>query len=507
MNRGVGSSSAGYRAASGGASVSSTDPSESHSQAPPYSSQPNLSPRESSRQAETTSGTLAPRTDSSNLHALTQSWRNSGNASGIGAAASQGAASSTGGTPSIRSWIKTSEPPASSAGASAPGSSSQGRWRASLASHSSGVQPESEQRAGAPSSTRSSDRRQSTARWFVDKLSSIGRTASASRTQSRFNAAPSASGGSTAQGPSVNPRTLPGPTSNSVLSEAERSLVGAARWPDDAPGVNMSNKSHTPESKAYSESMWKSSRQAGKSIASGRIASFDALWSTATKWRLSTIPSSNPRRGDFASSRKDGTLFVTSLRPPYHSVRDRVQQHPDATTEIYSDDYLRDIETKVYRQSGTLSGRSIPMTIVRSATDTRSLDDQSWRLYRSSRKQEARTSMERSHPNMITHTDASYLPEISEKLESLYARATDPSLNASAVLDLVSRVHWWSASAAPDKRGSAAKSEFTARAIASAHSIELPPFKHGSVPDIEAMLSSEDEFASRYSSLFERAPL
>jgi len=283
--------------------------------------------------------------------------------------------------------------------------------------------------------------------------------------------------------------------------------VGAARWPDLAPGLNLHDKSHTPENQAYSESMWRSSRRAGEAIASGRVTTFDALWSTATQWRLSRVPVGDSHRSDFASSRESGVALVTSLAGTYQSVKDRVLQHPDARTETYSGEYLHDIETKVYRQSGTLPQGTIPMTVISSATDPRGLSRQTWSRLGSGSKQEVQASLKLSHPDMITHTDPQYLPAISEKLESLYSRAIDPSLSGSEALDQVARLHWWAASAAPDRRGSAAKSEFAARSVASAHGIELPPFKHGVVPDIEAMLSSEDEFAARYASLFERDPL
>ncbi|MCS4508706.1 hypothetical protein NBM50_00260 [Xylophilus ampelinus] len=301
---------------------------------------------------------------------------------------------------------------------------------------------------------------------------------------------------------------LPGPVKNSALSAVERSLIGAARWPDDAPGVNISNKSHTPENKRYCESFYKASRSAACDIASGRISTFDGLWQKATQWRLSRISSSDPAKTDFMSVRQPGRLFVTSLRPPYHSVIERVQRHPDAATEIFSGEHLGGVETKVYRQYGTVSGTEIPMTVVSAAADLSDLHNRLWSLPSCrNRRDPIAASMARSHPNMITHTDGAYLQVIKEHLEALYTQAINPPLNQHEALELISRVHWWAACAAPDQRGSAAKAEFAARSIASAHGIELPPFKHGVVPDIEAMLCSEEEFVSQYPNLFERSPL
>ncbi|WDI87862.1 hypothetical protein [Xanthomonas campestris] len=114
-------------------------------------------------------------------------------------------------------------------------------------------------------------------------------------------------------------------------------------------------------------------------------------------------------------------------------------------------------------------------------------------------------TLQRNHPNNIVHTDARYLSVIKGHLEQLFNQAKSP-LRKREALDLIARIHWWAASAAPDMRGSAAKAEFAARALANAHGIEFPPFRDGIVPDIEAMLSSEKNFVERYSSFMERRP-
>ncbi|MBM0142428.1 XopAH/AvrB family type III secretion system effector [Pseudomonas cannabina] len=298
---------------------------------------------------------------------------------------------------------------------------------------------------------------------------------------------------------------LRGPAKHSRLSLEEIGLVGAARWPDDAPGLNISNKSNTQENKRYCESLYQAARIAGGSIASGRVTSFDGLWRNATKWRLSRILSGDASKIDFATVRMPNTRFVTSLRRPYHSVIERVRNHSDANSEIYEGEYLGGIETKVYRQHGTISSTTIPMTVVSAVADDDDIHERLNSLPKNERRH-LKDLMAASHPNMITHTDAVYLPMIKDHLESLYLQAIDPSLEQHEALELIARVHWWAASAAPDRRGSAAKAEFAARSIAFAHGIELPPFEHGVVPDIEAMLRSEEQFVEDYPNLFERPP-
>lgn len=299
---------------------------------------------------------------------------------------------------------------------------------------------------------------------------------------------------------------LRGPANYSKLSSEEQSLVGAARWPDDAPGLNISNKSNTQDNKKYCKSLYKASRIAGGSIASGQINSFNDLWQKATQWRLSRISSGDASKGDFAAERMPNTRFVTSLRRPYHSVIERARNHPDAETELYEGEYFKEIEVKVYRQCGAISGETIPMTTVSAAVDDNAISARLRNLPKDKRQQ-ARQSMASSHPNMITHTSAEYIKTIRDHLESLYLQAIDPSLEKHEAFELIARLHWWAASAAPDKRGSAAKAEFAARSIASAHGIEMPPFRHGIVPDIEAMLRSESQFVADYPNFFERPPI
>jgi hypothetical protein len=64
-------------------------------------------------------------------------------------------------------------------------------------------------------------------------------------------------------------------------------------------------------------------------------------------------------------------------------------------------------------------------------------------------------------------------------------------------------MHWWLAHAMPDLRGSAAKTELGMRAVAAAHGMDLPPFRRGVIPDLEAFVTQRNAFSEGYPALFE----
>uniref|UniRef100_UPI002FE4FB8A Avirulence protein B n=1 Tax=Pseudomonas syringae TaxID=317 RepID=UPI002FE4FB8A len=291
-------------------------------------------------------------------------------------------------------------------------------------------------------------------------------------------------------------RALPGP-SQRQLEVYDQCLIGAARWPDD------SSKSNTPENRAYCQSMYNSIRSAGDEISRGGITSFEELWGRATEWRLSKLQRGEPLYSAFASERTSDTDAVTPLVKPYKSVLARVVDHEDAHDEIMQDNLFGDLNVKVYRQTAYLHGNVIPLNTFRVATDTEYLRDRVAHLRTELGAKALKQHLQRYNPDRIDHTNASYLPIIKDHLNDLYRQAISSDLSQAELISLIARTHWWAASAMPDQAGSAAKAEFAARAIASAHGIELPPFRNGNVSDIEAMLSGEEEFVEKYRSLLD----
>jgi Avirulence protein len=73
----------------------------------------------------------------------------------------------------------------------------------------------------------------------------------------------------------------------------------------------------------------------------------------------------------------------------------------------------------------------------------------------------------------------------------------------SARMEKLAEIHWMLAHAVPAGGDSAARSERALRAIACAAGTELPPFRKGVIPDLEAFITPLDQFKRRYASLFE----
>jgi Avirulence protein len=73
----------------------------------------------------------------------------------------------------------------------------------------------------------------------------------------------------------------------------------------------------------------------------------------------------------------------------------------------------------------------------------------------------------------------------------------------SARMGKLAEIHWMLAHAMPADRLRAATSETALRAIARATGAELPPFRKGVVPDLEAFVTPLDQFKKNYASLFE----
>lgn len=295
---------------------------------------------------------------------------------------------------------------------------------------------------------------------------------------------------------------LPGPSS-SPLSPYQQELVGAARWPDDSPQPSNTDKPHSAKVSDHSIKMYTKAREAGSLIAYGQIDCFDALWEYATRWKLSTLNRGNPAYNAFASKRTSGTRFITLIEGPYQCLESRLLNHKAVSNEIMDHHLLGKTRVNVYRQQGDIHGTLIEMTVISVATNANELSYNLQALAKNFGKERAADVVKSDHPNRIEHTNASYLPTIRNHLNQLFSQTINPSLNASQAFDLIARIHWWAASTAPDKRGNAEKSEFVARAMANAHGIELPPFTYGTIPHIEAMLSSEKEFVETYKSLLD----
>jgi avirulence protein len=109
-------------------------------------------------------------------------------------------------------------------------------------------------------------------------------------------------------------------------------------------------------------------------------------------------------------------------------------------------------------------------------------------------------------PFRINHTSVANARRIMDHAESLFGRVLSPAIPHVEALATLGELHWWLSHAMPDKRGSAAKAELCVRSLAQARGMDLPPFRPGFVPDLEAMIRPRAEYMDGYAGAFSRPP-
>ncbi len=295
---------------------------------------------------------------------------------------------------------------------------------------------------------------------------------------------------------------LSGPGSASSLPKPEQSLIGLARWPDPAH-----NKEHDRDHQAYGRSFLEATRDAGTQLSQGGIRSLRELWTYAQDWRGSKASSNDRRDFGVGSQRRDvgvASPDMTSLIGPYTYIRDRYKDRYKNRRKDPSDGFLEPPEHVSWRYAvnDSIDGKPIVLSSVSIRTEwdeasakdyLASLHDENWRG-------------EGPPPFRINHTSLANSQRIMDHAESLFSRALDPSISRSEALTTLGELHWWLSHAMPDIRGSAAKTELGVRALAQARGMDLPPFKHGFVPDLEALTRPREDFVKHYASSFSRPP-
>jgi avirulence protein len=288
------------------------------------------------------------------------------------------------------------------------------------------------------------------------------------------------------------PTGLPGPSPASRLTGEEQSLIGVARWPDRAY-----NKEHDPQQQAYGRSFWKASRDAGAQIAQGQIRSLRELWTYAQDWRGRMAPGGDGKRFGLGSRRRaEGEMSrcTTPLNGAYAYVRDRYRGRADGILE----------EPECTSRRYTLHGLVGDERIALSSVVIRSYGDDACSRQPFTGWNGARSE---APPFRLEHTSVQDAQRILGRAEGLLVRVLVPSTPQVKALALLGELHWWLAQAMPDTRGSAAKAELCVRALAQARGMDLPPFAHGVVPDVEAMTREREDFVGGYARMFSRSPL
>lgn len=287
---------------------------------------------------------------------------------------------------------------------------------------------------------------------------------------------------------------LPGPHPHSRLSEQEQSLIGVARWPD-----RTHNRDEDPRQQAYGRSFWHTTRDAGAQLAQGRIRSLRELWTYAQDWRGSTVPVRDKPHFGLASQRRDhgvASRDMTPLTGPYAYLADRCKQRTDGTLEYPQRHSMR------YAMHDTIGGKRLALTSVSIRTRW---DEGSAARYLASRRGEGEPD-DGPPPLRINHTSVANAQRIMDHAESLFSRVMDPAIPPADALATLGELHWWLSHAMPDTRGSAAKAELCVRSLAQARGMDLPPFKPGFVPDLEAMIRPRTDYVDGYPGAFTRPP-
>lgn len=298
-----------------------------------------------------------------------------------------------------------------------------------------------------------------------------------------------------------SPRDLPGPPKEPRLTERHQRLIGVARWPDA-----RFNQENSPGNQAYGLDFFKNVRNAGELIADRKINSFRELWHHSAEWRASKDTSDSPI-SDFAPSCPRGRVAITPLGGQYQYFRERIAKSRGTCRDPVLHGIRANVES--FQQVGQIGAESIPLTCVKILRSLmfelgghriQTLDPEAARGLKAYRDLQYG-----GVADCLAHTDPKYIDRAIEHVETLFTKMTSCREPQEEKLKTLGEIHWWMANAMPDPRGSAAKAEFCVRSLACANGIELPPFKHGILPDLEAMdprVSCAD-FVARYEQMFE----
>lgn len=287
------------------------------------------------------------------------------------------------------------------------------------------------------------------------------------------------------------PSRLPGPPV-STLTDKQLGLVGVARWPDP-----QYNKEDHPDNRAYGLRFYATAQEAACRIADGQITNFRQLWdfagaarqqwqetNTATFQNLNSDPPALFGTG-YPRQNQASAHPLTALNGMYQYVADRMLSkiHAGQVPEKWVE-HDPESGSFTYTAHVELNGRSVGLT----------------QLVLNTLPQDG----EQEAVSYALHTLAGRVPKAINHVEQIVGELLrNPPQDRAELMHTLGDIHWWMAHAMPDPRGSAAKTEISVRALAGALGVELPPFRHGVVADLEAFMSSQEEFSKGYAQMFE----
>jgi avirulence protein len=288
----------------------------------------------------------------------------------------------------------------------------------------------------------------------------------------------------------------------SALLPHERQLIGLARWPD-----KRYNKEATDSQRRYGESFQRNAQMLGHEIGQGRIRDVHGLWQQCRDWRLHNewIAHGNPLAADpFCQPRSPDTPYRTPIGGRYRFVHGRVLQAIEkggtqcrTSTELNNETADgHQMWVHEFQCQTTVKGKVIPLTAMQAFTAPDSGGPSPF----------DRSAPENTTPSRVgvmMHTRTEHVADLMNHANEIFMSLRAQQADHPTIVGKLAEMHWTLAHAMPDERGSAAKSEMAVRAAAYSVDLELPPFRNGIVPDLEAFVTPLDEFKKNYEGFFE----
>jgi avirulence protein len=302
-------------------------------------------------------------------------------------------------------------------------------------------------------------------------------------------------------------RHLPSPRAVvSKLPVQAQQRVGVARWPDA-----KYNKEESTAQQAYGRRFSQHCVKLGNDISAKEISDVDALWIGCQEWRKAEAENGPAgQKADFGESRyRDGMnepLF-SPLAGRYEYMNQRsVQAIGDAENSPQSGIARSDIEdsgigykTAIFQCHAEVGKhrRKIPVTQMEAYYH----EGPDGRL-----KPFSINPRDRAISGQMCHTEPQHIQALMDEADVVFRSTLQDAgkLSPGEKTERLGKLHWLLAQAAPDSRGSAAKSEMAVRSLACALDMELPPFKRGVIPDLEAFVTPQDAFTQKYNGFLEK---
>jgi avirulence protein len=292
----------------------------------------------------------------------------------------------------------------------------------------------------------------------------------------------------------------------SRLPLEQQTLIGVARWPNRDPSVDK-------DQRKYGLAFSNKSLELAKEIKNGDIKNLDELWAKSRDWRCSTLPADDLAAKRFATSRTEN-LGATAFTPIYQSsryafmaprVKDLVESGGNGMKTMKEQ---RTQDVTFYCLTSTLKLKeNKPVELTKVMINFDSAHEKFEHGVGQANSQNTHTDPVQRYygiENKMIHTDADHVPALMERTNNIFQHIKQGDVAPADRMNGLAEVHWLLAQAMPDERGSAAKSEMVVRSIAGALDMELPPFKQGKVPDLEAFMMPLEQFKKEYPNLLEQ---